>query len=421
MNRLRTMPAGGFVMRVRVRLRIVAAVITVFAAVAALATPASATVHRAVAPGSAWAQTNGDAAQSRDNLNEHTLTVATVHRLQFRRSHTAPPTSPFDPCFNDPVTAPVLVGGFVYAIVTNVLTKINAATGHVVWRVTPDPQGITFYTSLSVSNGLVVVGGADCISQSDPNGSVRAFRVTNGSQAWSVNMGPGFGSSVVSQGFVVFEGETVASGTQVTVRRLSNGSLVWTHKYDNDCILQVDPVVVDALVVHQACTKTNRVVLGADRLATGKRVWTRYKNWVPVAGDQASTAGTHLFVTDPKGTSVRELVAGNGSDGYTLADAERLLAIGPQRVFATCSGGVCGYALGSGAQQWSESEFLPQPLAAVAGGVLYLGDGTVLRANTGGQLKFLWSGDASWLAVGNGRIAVVADPRVLDLYGLPGS
>jgi hypothetical protein len=82
---------------------------------------------------------------------------------------------------------------------------------------------------------------------------------------------------------------------------------------------------------------------------------------------------------------------------------------------------VCGYALGSGAQQWSESEFLPQPLAAVAGGVLYLGDGTVLRANTGGQLKFLWSGDASWLAVGNGRVAVVADPRVLDLYGLPGS
>jgi outer membrane protein assembly factor BamB len=408
-------------MRVRGRLLNLAVLITTLATVGALSTPASAAVHRAVVPGGAWAQTNGDAAQSRDNLNEHTLTVASVHRAQFRRSHTAPPTSPFDPCFNDPITAPVLVDGFVYTIVTNVLTKINAATGHVVWRVTPDPQGITFYTSLSVSNGLVVVGGSDCVSQSDPNGYVRAFRVTNGSKAWSVNMGPGFGSSVVSQGFVVFEGETVASGTQVTVRRLSNGSRVWTHQYDNDCLLQVDPVVVHSLVVHQACTKTGRVVLGADRLTTGKRVWTRYKNWVPVAGDRDTTAGTHLFVTDSKGTSVRELVASNGNDGYTLDGAEKLLAIGPQRVFATCSGGVCGYAIGSGAQQWSESEFLPQPLAAVAGGVLYLGDGTVLRADTGGQLKFLWSGNATWLAVGNGRVAVVADPRVLDLYGLPGS
>jgi len=56
----------------------------------------------------------------------------------------------------------------------------------------------------------------------------------------------------------------------------------------------------------------------------------------------------------------------------------------------------------------------------VAGGVVYLGNGTVLRADTGRELKFLWSGNASWLAVGNGRIAMVADPRVLDVYGLPG-
>ena len=408
-------------MRVRVRLRGPAVFVAVFAAVVGLCTPAFATstARRAVA-GSAWAQTNGDAAQSRDNLNEHKLTTTSVRRVQFLRSLTAPPTSPTDPCFNDPITAPVLVGGFIYTVVTNVLTKINAATGKVVWRVTPDPNQATFYTSLSVANGLVVVGGADCISLSDPNGSLRAFRATNGSRAWAVNMGPGFGSSVVSQGFVVFEGETVASGTQVTVRRLSNGSLVWTHQYNNDCNLQGGPLVVHSLVVHQACTKTGQVVLSGDRLTTGKRVWARYKNWQPVAGDRDSVAGTHLFVQDNGGV-VRELVAANGHDGYTVSGANRLLAIGPQRLFATCGSGVCGYALGSGAQTWSESEFLPQPLAAVAGGVVYLGNGTVLRADTGRELKFLWSGNASWLAVGNGRIATVADPRVLDVYGLPGS
>jgi outer membrane protein assembly factor BamB len=408
-------------MRVRVLLRGSAVLLAAVTVAALSSTPSSAGPDRAAAaPGSAWAQTNGDAAQSRANPNEHTLTTTSLRRVKFLRSHTAPPTSPFDPCFNDPITAPVLVGGFVYSVVTNVLTKINAATGKVVWRVTPDQQGITFYTSLSVANGLVVVGGADCVSQSDPNGSVRAFRVTNGARAWAVNLGPGFGSSVVSQGFVVFEGATVASGTQVTVRRLSDGAAVWTHQYNNDCNLQVKPVVVHGLLVHQACTKAGKVVLGGDRLATGNRAWTRYHNWRPVAGDRDSTAGTHLFVTDSSG-AVRELAAANGHDGYTLAGADSLLAVGPQRVFATCGSDVCGYDLSSGAQQWSESEFLPQPLAAAAGGVLYLGDGTALRADTGSLIKFVWADNASWLAVGNGRIATVTDPRVLDIYGVPGS
>ena len=41
----------------------------------------------------------------------------------------------------------------------------------------------------------------------------------------------------------------------------------------------------------------------------------------------------------------------------------------------------------------------------------------------GQVIKKLWSPSpaANALAVGDGRIAVVSDPRVLDLYGLPGS
>lgn len=65
-----------------------------------------------------------------------------------------------------------------------------------------------------------------------------------------------------------------------------------------------------------------------------------------------------------------------------------------------------------------------RPIAAEADGVLYLGTGQALNAATGRVIKTLWSSSnsttATALAVGDGRIAVVTEPRILDLYGLPG-
>jgi hypothetical protein len=48
-----------------------------------------------------------------------------------------------------------------------------------------------------------------------------------------------------------------------------------------------------------------------------------------------------------------------------------------------------------------------------------------LNAGTGALIDTVWptgwpGEKAASMAVGDGRIAVVADPRVVDLYGLPG-
>jgi hypothetical protein len=65
-------------------------------------------------------------------------------------------------------------------------------------------------------------------------------------------------------------------------------------------------------------------------------------------------------------------------------------------------------------------------LAAEADGVLYLASGQALNASTGQVIKQVWGVGTyndtapTAIAVGDGRIAVVGDPRVLDLYGLPG-
>jgi hypothetical protein len=59
-------------------------------------------------------------------------------------------------------------------------------------------------------------------------------------------------------------------------------------------------------------------------------------------------------------------------------------------------------------------------MAAEADGVLYLDQGVALNSSTGKTIAALWSGGATGLAIGDGRIAVVTDPRVIDLFGLRG-
>jgi outer membrane protein assembly factor BamB len=100
-----------------------------------------------------------------------------------------------------------------------------------------------------------------------------------------------------------------------------------------------------------------------------------------------------------------------------------VLAVAGARVFATCGGsGVCGYSITSGSQQWNTQLGSAPQLAAAAGGVLYLDSGLALNTGTGKTMATLWAvgSPASGLAVGDGRIAVVSDAQVLDLYGLPG-
>jgi hypothetical protein len=109
-----------------------ARVVTVFGAVLAMgsasAAAAEATTVRsqsaadiglaAAAAASPWSQTDYNAAQSRANLTERTLTRAAVGKIVYLRSITAPPIATVG-CFSGPaVAAPVLTGGSLYAIVS---------------------------------------------------------------------------------------------------------------------------------------------------------------------------------------------------------------------------------------------------------------------------------------------------------------
>jgi hypothetical protein len=369
-----------------------------------------------------WYDTNSSASQSRANLSEHVLTPAAVAKVKYLRSVTGPPTV-LRPCEQSGVVAPLPAGGYVYAITNGRISKFDAATGSLIWQRTPD-QSYT-YESLSISGNLLIVGGLDCLSESAPGGIVDAFNATTGATAWvsgAAGGGPIFGAAVVGP-YVVTAGISVSDGYVGSILNLSNGKIVWT---DEGCLTNnpVFPLVVGQVVIAYGCRSQNNANIVARALATGKRLWSLPGGWAPQSGDLAGSTGSHLYATDPTGT-VEDLNPLTGQTEYSLSQAVTVLAVDLSRVYATCGSTgqyVCAYNIGTGALEWQDTNLAASPaLAAEADGVLYLDFGTALNAATGTVIKKVWSGQATALAVGDGRIAVNTDSRILDLFGLRGS
>jgi outer membrane protein assembly factor BamB len=407
------------------------------AAGAASVMPAAArgTAAKPVAAASSpWSQTDYNAALSRANLTEQTLTAATVGNAGYLRSVASPPPPISGFCNNVPdqgVVAPSLVGGALYAMTDGRLTKYNAATGAIIWQSNPDPTFSQTYQSLAVAGGLVVVGALNCGSVSQPQGTIWAFNASNGARVWTklVPRQGNLQSLVVSGGFVVAAGSSDGSGLIVTVRKLSTGASVWTRGGGADCSFFPLPLmVVDQVVIAPGpCATTPRII--GRNLTTGATLWQRIGTFTPLRGDSDSTTGRHVFAINPGGTVV-SLDPLTGKTQYSLAGAANVLAVDGSQAYGPCGGGsnlqVCAYDSGTGSLKWqAKPEIFSEPtLAAEAGGVLYLAEGYALDTATGKTLTTLWDPFdllATGLAVGDGRVAAVLDRRVVDLYGLPGS
>jgi hypothetical protein len=315
----------------------------------------------------------------------------------------------------------VLAGGGLYAVANLWLTKYDPATGRVLWRRGPDPQFLALPLALSVADGLVVVGGlGDCNSGSSPGGFTEAFRASSGALVWGHGLDI-VQHMVVSGQYVVTSGDTPDDGNVVAVTSLRTGASVWFRAQD-DCCTDLGLVVAGLVLSTESTDQNGDLELIARQIGTGRTVWTRPGAWGLQRGDTDAASGRHVYATNPAGIVV-DLNPRTGQTSYVLPGAAQVLAVGPARVYATCGSlGVCGYATATGHLLWHASPGFVPALAAEAGGVLYLDQGLALNVANGRTLATLWTGlTATSLVVGDGRIAVVTDPRVLDLYGLPGS
>jgi len=403
--------------------------------VAVLALAASCVVT-SVTPGAAsskfsfpgWYDTNASAAQSRANLIEHVLSPSAVTKVKYLRSVVAPVVSPTGHhCQFEEIDAPLPAGGYLYAATTGQISKYNPATGKLIWRDAPmvksfgRPTDFCF-TSLAISGNTLIAGGGYSNHHGNFPSAVAAYNATTGKQLWlNSAFGGMFRNSVAVAGSFAIAAGIDRGGAFVDALNLSTGKTVWTV---GGCFPSgsIFPLVVGQLVISYGCDSQGNANVVASQLATGAPVWSLTPQWTLQSGDLSGATGKHLYATDPAGT-VEGLNPQTGNVEYSLSQAVTVLAVDLLRVYATCGSqglDLCAYNIGDGALEWQDN-YSPA-LAAEADGVLYLDSGVALNAATGMVIKRVWSSHyaASAMAIGDGRIAVVTDPRVLDLYGLPG-
>jgi hypothetical protein len=401
--------------------------VTVAVAAAAACATAAATVPAAALSGhvttfpSDWSQTDANAAASRANHHERILTTGTVSGLVRQHRFIAPEDTAGD-CGAIGNSAPVLTGGHVIEIANDVVAAYSADTSQRLWSATLDASKTTVFNSIAVADGVVVVGGQDCVSHSDPNGVEKAFNAVTGDLMWSTNTSPAGGALeqlVVSGDSVVARGVSAGSGAIVSVRSLLTGGVVWFNVF-GECGESDNMAVVGGNVVYSHCDADgDNPVLEADNLTTGAPAWSRAGVWSVERGDTDAVTARHLLAVGPRG-NLDDMVPSTGAIRHSLPGARDALVVGTSLVFTTCgTAQVCAYKLSNHSELWSVDD--ASTLAAEAGGVLYLADGKLLSVRTGALITSIGRHSASnALVVGDGRVARTHNNRTLLLYALRG-
>lgn len=369
----------------------------------------------AAAAPSPWLQAGHDAAASNANPAETALTPRTVGRAGVER--TLAPTGHDCYGYRARLSAPLLSESRVYVVSGTTLLAYDAASGAVLWQQALAPDDAL--VPVAVSHGLVVLGGNDCGSVSDPLGQVRAYRSTDGSPAWTLALpyADALSDVSVSDKYVVARTGFQADEVDLSVFRVQDGRAVWSQTgLVNDSGLQdASARVVAGHVYTTGFDGTGYPQLEVRSLATGAVESTALP--VTVERGDSDTAGTHLYVQS--GGAVFDADPATGTLRFVLPAATRSLAVDGTRVYADCATDgsiVCAYAADTGRRVWARGVKGQGVGAVAAGGLLYLSSGQVLNAATGKLVRTV-AGDP--IAVGQGRVAVLRPSGGVSLYGLP--
>jgi outer membrane protein assembly factor BamB len=397
----------------------------VVAASLAVATPAGA------ANAAPWRQADYGAARSSFNSNETIVTAASIAQVAFRLSRKAPPVNPaLAGCGGGVATQPVVVDHRMFVVLTGRLYAIDLTNGHTLWSVDLDTTLATFYPNLAVVGTNVIVAREDCISQSDPSGSVTAFNISTGAQVWNQFFDPGPLNMTVWNGHVLFTGFEAGGAGDLVSLSPTTGAVQWQYA-PGTCDGLGRPIVVRNVVIVEGCAPDLSPRLEGHSLSTGAVVWHKVGDWDVQRGDSAGAGGDTAYAVNNATGALTALNPATGATRWAKTGVGDALAVDATHVYTDCDANtLCALRPSNGSVAWQSSQFgLGGHPVAVAGGLVFSGGAfdTVVRAADGtevpDQLGFgfsIWSTPVSTLAVANGRIVVSAG-RIVDVYAVPGA
>lgn len=404
---------------------------------ALLAAGVVSTILLAAAPAGAaaaapWREGDYGAARNAYNANETLVNAGSLAHLSYVRSVTAPPGDPNSPeCGAGVATKPVVVDHRLFVVLTGRLVSVDLVTGHTLWSVPLDTALTTIYANLAVVANKVVVSRLDCISQSDPSGSITAFDVNTGAQVWNSFMDPGPQAMNVWQNQVLYTGFEAGGGGDLVSLDLATGAVQWQYA-PGLCDGMGRPVVVGGVILVQGCDASNNAVLEGHALATGAIVWTRLGEYDVQRGTSAGAAGHDAYVWNEVSGALTDVNPATGAIRWARTGRGSALAVDNLHVYTDCAVQMlCALKPSTGAVQWEvfESGISDDSTVAVAGGAVFPGTafGTVVKASDGsavpdrfGEPLAIWDTAVDALAVSGGRV-VVAAGRVIDVYKVPGA
>jgi outer membrane protein assembly factor BamB len=270
---------------------------------------------------------------------------------------------------------PVLSGGRVYVSDQLGISAHTVATGAVAWRYDWDDPGDSETPRLAVSDGLVIVAGGDCNSQSDPNGQLLALDAGTGLPRWKQWVDIPIYSAVVDKSIVVVSGGSPSDEDAVLAFHVRDGRPAWRkNRYLTSGVSANGTILARATDGSEVAAGTSAAIA----ITTGGVRWTRNADWTA----QAATPGSETFLATDKAGTLSSVRVSDGQPGWTTTSGDfTQIAVDRERIYRVSGKDVEAFGVADGKRIWTARQKTDGTQPTTAGGLLYTGAAVLNAAN----------------------------------------
>jgi outer membrane protein assembly factor BamB len=283
-------------------------------------------------------------------------------------------------------SAPVLAGGKMFLTGREGVGSYDVRTGRRLWTLPyADPMD-TATPLLALSGRTLLVASWGCQSASDPDGFLTAVNALTGKVRWKAQTDTPDETLIVDRGVVVVGGED-AGAIATTAFDLATGRKLW-QRADAAPAERVSAAGTLLLTTHATTHRPNGAV--AVDIATGKPKWRTGEQWSVLA----ATPDDSAFLVGNAAGALLKIDAKTGTTAWTRPGLAGPVAVDGKYVYVSQPNGqVHSLILANGRVHWHHTGFHDVLRPIVAGGVVYLVEQgrklTTRNAVTGRKLSFV--------------------------------